>query len=120
MGRFGDELIGRVEEAVDRTIQLVLTLPHNVAGWEIGKQLIRSAGSVGANLEEGKGAMSRKDFAHRLGISLREARETLYWLRRIGRNQLVSPDRLGALQTEWNELVSIMTTIVKKLRVSED
>lgn len=60
--------------------------------------------------------MSRKDFAHRFSVSLRETRETLYWLRRIERNRLIGVGRLEGLQAEWNELVSIMTTSLKKLR----
>ncbi len=118
MGRFGDELLERVERAVDRTFQMVLSLPNNVLAWEIGRQIVRSAGSSGANLEEAKGCLSRKDFAHRFSVSLRETRETLYWLRRIEKNRLIPARRLGQLQAEWNELVSIMTSVLKKLRSS--
>jgi four helix bundle protein len=116
MGRFGDELVERVEKAVDRTIQMVLALPNNVAAWEIGRQVIRSAGSAGANLEEGKGSISRKDFVHKFSLSLRESRETLYWIRRIDRNKLLPTKRLIDLRREWDEIVAIMTTILKKLR----
>ena len=62
MSKFGDELLERVELAVDRTIQMVLALPNNMAGWEVGKQIIRSSGSVGANLEESRGTISKKRF----------------------------------------------------------
>ena len=116
MGRFGDELLERVETAVNRTIQMALALPRNVAGQEIGRQVVRSSGSVGANLHEAQGTISRKDFLHKVAISLREARETLYWIRRIERNDLLPRERLTELMNEWNELVSIVTTIVKKLR----
>ena len=61
MSKFGDELLERVELVVDRTIQMALLLPNNVAGWEIGKQIIRSSCSVGANLAESQVAVSRKD-----------------------------------------------------------
>ena len=116
MSRFGDQLVERVENALDRTIRMVPGIPKNVVGWEIGKQIVRSAGSVGANLEEGKGATSRRDFAHRMSISLRESRETLYWIRRIERNKLLPAKRLTDLTKEWNELVAIMTSVLKKLR----
>ncbi len=49
-------------------------------GWVIGKQFLRSACSVGANVEEAQSAESRADFIHKLGIAQKEARETLYWL----------------------------------------
>ena len=46
----------------------------------ISKQLIRSVTSIGANFEESRGAESKADFAHKMRISLKEARESLYWL----------------------------------------
>lgn len=110
------DLLTRVEQAVDRTIQMALALPRNVAGQEIGRQVIRSSGSVGANLEESKAAVSREDYTYRVSVSLRESRETLYWIRRIERNKLLPAGRLAKLAEEWNELVAIMTTSQKKLR----
>lgn len=116
MGRFSLELLSRVEKTVDRTIQMALALPNNVAGWEIGKQVIRSSGSVGANLEEGLAVLTRKDYTHKTSIALREAREPLYWMRRIESNRLPPMQRLTPLKTEWNEIVSILTAALKKLR----
>lgn len=116
MGGFGEELVERVERAVDRTIQMALAMPRNVAGAEIGRQVVRSSCSVGANLEEAQACTSRKDFTHKLSLSLREARETLYWIRRIERNGLLTASRLGNLMTEWDELVAILMSIQSKLR----
>ena len=116
MSKFGNELLERVESAVDRTIQMALALPNNAAGWEIGRQIIRSSGSVGANLEESQGTLSKKDFTHKLSISLRECRETLYWIRRVENNELLPLRRLKALKKEWDEIISVMTSILKKLR----
>ena len=110
------DLLDRVELVVDRTIQMVLALPRNVAGQEIGKQVIRSAGSVGTNLEESKATLTRKEYTQKVSISLREARETLYWIRRIECNDLLPCKRLADLKKEWDELVAIMTTMQKKLR----
>lgn len=116
MGRFNDDLFPRVERAVDRVIQMALALPGNAAGWEIGRQVIRSAGSVGANLEEAQAVLSSKDFLHKLSLALREARETLYWMRRIEANELLPVHRLGELKSEWNEIVAMMTAAQRKLR----
>lgn len=116
MGRFAGDLFQRVELAIDRTIQMALALPNNVAGWEIGRQVVRSAGGVGANLEEAQATISRKDFVHKVSLGLREARETLYWIRRIERNELLSCKRLSPLMSDWNEIVAIVTPIQKKLR----
>lgn len=119
MGRVGEEFIGRIEQAVDRTIQMALALPNNVAGWEIGRQVIRSSGSVGANLEEAQGTLTAKDFVHKVSLSLREGRETLYWIRRIERNKLIPAKRLSGLSREWNEIVAMLTSTQKKLRARE-
>ena len=115
-GKFSADLLGRVEDAVDRVIQMALALPRNAAGQEIGRQIIRSAGSVGTNLEEAKATLTRKEYTLKVSISLRESRESLYWLRRIERNKLFPAKRLANLKTEWDELVAIMTVMQKKLR----
>jgi four helix bundle protein len=50
------------------------------AGWVLAKQFLRSATSIGANLEEARAAESRADFIHKYRIALKEARESAYWL----------------------------------------
>ena len=110
------DLLVRVERAVDRTIQMALVLPKNVAGWVIGRQIVRSSCSVGANLEEAQAVITRKDYTNKVSLSLREARETLYWMRRIENNNLLPARRLLSLNTEWNALVAILTTTQKNLR----
>ena len=116
MGYATADLLARVEEAVDRTIQMAMALPSNGAGAVIGRQIVRSSGSVGANIEEAQPVITRKDYTNRISLSLREARETLYWMRRIENNKLLSATRLGSLKTEWNALVGILTATQKNLR----
>tara|TARA_R110000868_G_scaffold259361_5_gene517309 strand:+ start:72015 stop:72311 length:297 start_codon:yes stop_codon:yes gene_type:complete len=58
----------------------------------ISKQVVRSATSVGANVEEAIAGQSRKDFINKLSISLKEARETRYWLRLLQESELTSID----------------------------
>jgi four helix bundle protein len=82
----------------------------------IAGQLLRSGTSVGANLEEANGAQSRKDFICKCNIALKEARETHYWLRLLVDCNLVSETRLASLKTEANQLIAILTTIVKNAR----
>lgn len=120
MDKIGVRLLGRVEQAVDRTIQMALALPRNVAGQEIGRQVVRSSGSVGANLEEAQATISRQDFTFKVSLVLRESRETLYWIRRIEANTLLPQARLSALRDEWDEIVSIVTAIQKKLRAAKN
>ncbi|MEX2364578.1 MAG: four helix bundle protein, partial [Balneolaceae bacterium] len=58
----------------------------------ISKQILRSATSIGANIEEATAAQSKKDFAYKMSISSKEARETRYWLRLLDKSQLVKFD----------------------------
>ena len=79
-------------------------------------QLLRSATSVGANVEEGQGSHSRADFAAKYGIACKEAREAHYWLRLLVAADLVEPPLLLPLIDEASQLVAILTTIVRKVK----
>jgi four helix bundle protein len=83
---------------------------------EIAWQLAAAATSVGSNLEEAKAAYSRRDFAAKNAISLKEAREALYWLRVIQRCRLASDVRTAPLLAEANELTAMLTAGMKRLR----
>ena len=59
---------------------------------------------------------TKRDFAHRMSVALREARETLFWLERVRNNELLKPERLVELIEEGDQIVAILTTIVKNAR----
>ncbi len=82
----------------------------------LSRQLLRSGTSVGANVEEAQAGQSRADFVSKMQISCKEARETHYWLRLIVATDLLPPERLDPLIKESNELVAILTTIIKKTK----
>ncbi len=82
----------------------------------LAKQLLRSGTSIGANLEEGKGSQSEADYLTKCSIACKEARETLYWLKFLSASEILPANRLSELTTECNELVAILTSIVKKLK----
>jgi len=83
------------------------------SGRRLAAQLVNSGTSIGANLEEADGAQSRADFVSKCNISLKEARESHYWLRVMRATGKVDDDRL---LSESDELVAILTTIVRKTR----
>lgn len=83
------------------------------ASWVLGKQYLRSATSIGANLHEARSAESRADFVHKCGVALKEARESLYWLHLLTASAIVPKDKLLGLIQETDELVSIITSIVR-------
>ncbi len=110
------DLLTRSSEFCDRCIQVALSLQGNGVCWEISRQITRSSGSVGANIEEAQGAISKQEFIYRMSIALREARETRYWLKRIKQNELLKPDRLDNLIQSSEELVAILISVVKNAR----
>jgi four helix bundle protein len=82
----------------------------------IWSQLLRSATSIGANIEEGQGSHSRADFAAKYSIACKEAREAHYWLRLLVATEIASPATLRPLIDEASELIAILTTIVRKAK----
>jgi len=87
-------------------------LPKNNVNYEVAKQLIRSAGSVGANYIEANESLSRKDFIMRAKIAKKEAKESRYWLNlvEVAEGQEQVRDKLIA---EVNELMKILGAIVE-------
>jgi four helix bundle protein len=81
----------------------------------LSKQILRSGTSVGANIEEGISAQSAKDFLSKMNISLKEARETRYWLKLLDKSKIVDIDYTDYLKDN-EELVSLLTAIVKTTR----
>jgi four helix bundle protein len=77
-------------------------------------QLVCSASSVGANLEEARAGQSTADFYAKLRISLKEARESHYWLRLLRDSDCIRAKRINPLVQEANEIIAILTSIAKK------
>ena len=78
----------------------------------ISKQLLRSATSIGANIEEANAAQTKKDFISKMSIASKEARETKYWLRLLNKSQLVKLNYDSYLQSV-EHIINILTKIVK-------
>ena len=79
----------------------------------LSKQLVRCGTSIGANTEEATAAQSRKDFISKMSISSKEARETNYWLRLLRDSQLCEGIDYTDLIKESEEIIKILTSIVK-------
>lgn len=78
-------------------IKLCEKLPRNAAGFELARQVIRSAGSVGANYRASLRAKSKADFIYKIEIVLEEADESLYWLEVIHEAHLVTGNEMQRL-----------------------
>lgn len=88
-------------------------LPGSMANFEDAKQLIRSSGSVGANFIEAEESLSKKDFAMRVKICRKEAKESRYWLELIETKTAQASEKAGLIQ-EATELTKIFGAIVEK------
>ena len=82
----------------------------------ISWQLMRSGTSIGANIEEAQGGQSRADFTAKMFISLKEARETLYWLKLIQAADLVPIEYLTDITEESDRLIGVLTSILRSTR----
>ena len=85
--------------------------------WILIRQLLRAGTSIGANIEEAQASQSRADYAAKCSIACKEARETHYWLRLIAECE-PGDERLRELIDESDQLVAILTTIVKTIRAN--
>ena len=90
-----------------RVLTLFRSLPKNDESRIIGRQLLRSATSVGANYRAVCRARSRKEFVSKMGIVVEEADETLFWMELLVEGSIMSSHRLGPLMAEGNELLAI-------------
>ena len=111
------DLPDRTFAFAERIVKFCLVLEQNGrVSATLANQLLRSGTSIGANIEEGQASQSKADFVSKYSIACKEARETHYWLRLLASTELVPAYRLVPLTEEANELVAILTTIIKKSR----
>jgi four helix bundle protein len=113
----GDDLADRFLDFAVRIIKLVSALPKTILGKHIGGQITRSGTSPGSNYEESRGAESRADFIHKLGIVLKELKETRFWLQVIRRAEILAPQRVEPLIQECEELCAIIARSIVTAKI---
>lgn len=97
-------------------IGCVSDLPRNSTANILGKQLLRSATSVGANYREANRGVSRADFANKIGTVQKEAADTQYWLELLLESGIAPAESVERLHQESSELLAIFTSIGKRLK----
>jgi len=110
------DLRTRTTEFALRIIRLYTSLPKTTEAQVLGKQVLRSGTSVGANYREGHRAKSDPDIVNKFGSVLQELDETDFWLDLLVRANIVSAQKIDPLIKETNELIAIFTTIVTKIK----
>lgn len=111
-----DELRARTRVFSLRVIKLVQALPRNAVADVLGKQVLRSATSVGANYRAACRAKTKPTFLHKMSIVVEEADETVYWLELIHDAELVKPDQLIGLIDEAEQILKIMSASLNTAR----
>jgi four helix bundle protein len=110
------DLADRTKNFARRIIHLYVALPKETVAQALGKQVLRSGTSVGANYREASRGRSKAEFISKIGDCLKEADETAYWLELLTEEEIISKKRLEPLLQETNELISILVTISKRAR----
>jgi four helix bundle protein len=107
----------RTFEFARRIVKLCQTLDRaSGVSRTLANQLLRSGTSIGANVEEAQYGQSRADFLNKISVACKEARETHYWLRLLSASKTVPESRLSEILDEANQLIAILTTIIRKTK----
>lgn len=110
------DLRDRTKRFALQIIRMFTALPKTIEAQVIGKQILRSGTSVGANYREAYRGRSRTEFIAKAGDSLKELEETAYWLELLVEGGMVQGQQLADLQNECGELIAIFVTIIKKTK----
>ena len=114
MQKEGFDLAERTKRFALQIIRLFSALPKTTEAQVIGKQMLRSGTSVGANYREAYRGRSKAEFTAKCGDCLREIEETRYWLELLEDANVVVPKELKTITQECTELIAIFATIVKR------
>ena len=79
----------------------------------MSKQILRSGTSIGANISESISGISKADFVHKLSISLKEARETLYWLKLLNKSEYIDDKLANSLINDCDEIIRLLFAIIR-------
>lgn len=99
-----------------RVVKLYKFLSEEKREYVLSKQLLRSATSVGANIEEGDAGQSKRDFIAKLQISLKEAKESHYWIRLLRDADYINAKMAESFLNDCNEVIAILTAILKSAK----
>jgi four helix bundle protein len=111
-----EEMQERTKTYANRVVKLCSALPSNWIARTLGRQLLRSGTSVGANYRAVCRAKSTSDFINKLRIVEEECDESLFWMELLVDNNIIKPTRLAGLMKEANEILAIVVSSAKTAR----
>jgi four helix bundle protein len=110
------DLLVRTKRYALQVIKLYGGLPNKADAQTLGRQLLRSATSVGAHYREAQRAKSNADFISKIEGLLQELSESGYWLELLQESRIARTEQVAPLLDETNQLTAIFVTIVKKVK----
>lgn len=102
-----------------RIINMYKYLANEKKEFVLAKQVLRSGTGIGANVKECINAESRLDFIHKLGIALKEADETEYWLELLHETNYITDEQFSSIVTDCKEIIKILIAIIKKAKANQ-
>ncbi len=103
-----------------RIVELYKMLAEEKREYVMSKQILRSGTSIGANLEEADGSISRAEFSAKISLSYKEAKETHYWLRLLHRTKYIAEELFNSLIADCNEICKLLFSILKTTRMNKN
>lgn len=97
-----------------RIIRLYQFLTKEKKEFELARQILRSGTSIGANVEEATGGVSKADFKNKLSIAYKESRETIYWLKLLYATDFINKKMFESLGNDNDEIAKILYTIIHR------
>ncbi|OGU12685.1 MAG: four helix bundle protein [Ignavibacteria bacterium GWB2_35_12] len=95
-----------------RIVKLYKYLSENKKEFVIAKQVLRCGTSIGANIYEAQSAETKKDFIHKMGIALKEAKETIYWLNLLKDSDYIDVKSYNSITLNCDEIIKLISKII--------
>ena len=111
--RENNVIVEKAEVFAVRIVKLCRYLKKSGCEFELISQIMRSGTSIGANVHEAVFAQSHKDFVSKMNIALKEANETVYWIRLLNRTENLTLQQFESINADCVEILKILTAIVK-------
>ena len=99
-----------------RIVNLYKYLCEDKKEFVLSKQILRSGTSIGANVEEGIGGQSDREFVSKLNIAYKEARETIYWLKLLNATNYISEEQFNSIHNDAEEICKILAKIIVTMK----
>ena len=113
----GNNLYLKAFKFAVRVVKVCKWISNNKREFILSKQLLRSGTSIGANIAEANGAISKSDFSNKVSISYKESLETKYWLSLMKETRFIDGKLYDSLFTDADELSKILFAILKTTRI---